>query len=520
MINNNKFLLRSRYIEKFYKIGVFILCLKMGFPRSFLWGISMAAFQYEMGISRESIDQNSDWYVWLHDKRNLESGAVSGDLPEDGPGYWDLYKEDHRRGEWLGLNAWRTSVEWSRIFPNPTFDVKVAVLEEEGNIIDVDIPEEILHELDKRANKEAVNHYSKIFKDLKNRGMKLILNIYHWPLPLWIHDPIKVRDSKLREGPKGWVDGRTVIEFAKFAAYVSWKFGEYIDMWSTMNEPNVVWRAYRGTGFPPNIRSMHGCEKAAKHLMEAHARAYDQIKRVLGKRTRVGVIYAVVPAEPIDESEENLYASWRANYEHTLWFFNAIIKGEHDNLGLGKNVQSRDDLKERADWIGINYYSRIVVEAEENGGYKILRNYGFRCKPGKNSRDGRPVSDIGWEAYPEGIVEAIQLLEKYNRPMAITENGVADKRDRIRPWLLVSTIHHLERKLKKGRNIFGYFHWSLLDNLEWYKGFRMRFGLFHVDMKSKKRTPRPSAYLYRDIIELNGIPEYLSEYIKYPNFLS
>jgi len=59
--------------------------VSLEFPKGFLWGISMAAFQYEMGASPDSLDPNSDWYVWLHDKQNIERGVVSGDAPEMGP---------------------------------------------------------------------------------------------------------------------------------------------------------------------------------------------------------------------------------------------------------------------------------------------------------------------------------------------------------------------------------------------------------------------------------------------------
>ncbi len=495
------------------------------FPKGFLWGISMAAFQYEMGVSKEAIDPNSDWYVWLHDDKNIKNGKVSGDVPENGPGYWDLFRKDHQLASWLGLNAWRMNPEWSRIFPKSTKSVKVTVHKDDEGIKDIEVSEQALIELDRLANKYAVEHYREIFRDIKGRGMKLIINLYHWPLPLWLHDPIKVRDTNLREGPRGWYDEETIIEFTKFAAYIAWKFGDLTDMWSTFNEPNVTWSiGYTGGNFPPGITNYEAVPRIMSNMAQAHARAYDQIKRILGKNTKVGVIYATTPAEPVNEKDENVEAAKRANYILNLWFFRAIIEGELDASygALGyENIIRRKDMKDHVDWIGVNYYTRQVVEAYSAfPGFKIVPNYGFACRPDSTSAAGRPTSNFGWELYPEGVINALKLFVKYGKPMAITENGIADAIDRHRPWLLIATLRYLHKAIKdEGINVFGYFHWSLIDNLEWASGFKMRFGLFYVNMKSKERVPRPSAFIYKHIIEENGIPEYLEEYSRIPNFL-
>ena len=495
------------------------------FPKGFLWGISMAAFQYEMGASKEAIDPNSDWYVWLHDERNIKEGIVSGDVPENGPGYWDLFRNDHRLGQWLGLNAWRLNPEWSRIFPRPTKDVKVTVHKDDEGIKDIEVSEDSLKKLDELANKSAVEHYREIFSDIKNRGMKLIINLYHWPLPLWLHDPIRVRDTNLREGPRGWYDEDTIIEFAKFAAYIAWKFGDLADMWSTFNEPNVTWSiGYSGGNFPPGIRRLDVIPRIMVNIAQAHARAYDQIKRIVGKEAKVGVIYATAPAEPIDDKEENIEAAKKADYASNLWFFRAVIEGEIDTSYGTKEygeVINRKDMRNHVDWIGVNYYSRLVVKYQkEPPGFKFVENYGFSCKPKSTSAAGRPTSDTGWELYPEGVLKALLLFAKYGKPMAITENGVADAIDRHRPWLLISTLYYVHKAIREhGLNVFGYFHWSLIDNLEWASGFKMRFGLFYVNMKTKERVPRPSAFIYKHIIEENGIPEYLEEYARIPNFM-
>ena len=482
----------------------------------------MAAFQYEMGASKESIDPNSDWYAWTHDSFNILQGRVSGDLPENGPGYWDLFKIDHEWAKWLGLNAWRINPEWSRIFPRSTRDVKVDVsYDEDGNIIDISISEKKLEALDKIVNKRAVEHYLRIFNDIKDHGMKLIVNLYHWPLPLWIHDPIKVRDTFLQEGPRGWYDKDTVVEFAKFSAYISWKFKDLVDMWSTMNEPNVVWsQGYTSLIFPPGIISLGAMLRVAINLVEAHARAYDQIKRITNSKN-VGVIYAVSPSYSLSESDKD--AAKISDYRSTFWFFNAIVNGLLDlsfgGLFKGEKI-NRKDLKNKIDWVGINYYTRVVVKNfTKPFHYIVVPNYGYSCKPNSKSLDGLPTSDLGWELYPDGIKRAIKMISEYRRPIIIAENGVADAKDNLRPWQIISYLVKVNEAIKEGNELKGYLHWSLIDNLEWASGYSKKFGLIYVNLATKKRYPRPSAYLYRDIVKNNEIPEYLEEYSKYPSIL-
>jgi len=104
-------------------------------PKGFLLGFSESGFQFEMGLPG-SEDPNSDWWVWVHDHENMLSGVVSGDLPENGPGYWNLYKVDHDLAFKLGMNCARIGVEWSRVFPKPTRDIRVDVdRDEDGNIV-------------------------------------------------------------------------------------------------------------------------------------------------------------------------------------------------------------------------------------------------------------------------------------------------------------------------------------------------------------------------------------------------
>ncbi|MEM2245724.1 MAG: family 1 glycosylhydrolase, partial [Thermofilum sp.] len=171
----------------------------------------------------------------------------------------------------------------------------------------------------------------------------------------------------------------------------------------------------------------------------------------------------------------------------------------------------------KLDWLGVNYYSRSVV-AGKTGLLPLLvglpaiphlvKGYGFECEPRSSSASGRPTTDFGWEVYPEGLAEALSAAVEIGKPVLVTENGIADAEDRLRPHFIALHLEVLERFLEERRgNVLGYLHWALTDNYEWADGFRMKFGLFHVDLETKKRVKRPSANLLARVISEGAVPD-------------
>ena len=481
-------------------------------PNNFKFGFSLAGFQSEMGLS--DMDDNSDWWKWVHDPENISSGIVSGDFPENGVAYWDLYKNYHSIASDLGMNTARLGVEWTRIFPKALLDVNVESEIDGGDIVQVDVDENVLEKMDSIANKAAVKRYTEIFGDLKERGISLIINAYHWPLPLILHDPIESRSTGLTNSSNGWINHTTVIEFVKYAAYLAWKFDDFADQFSIMNEPNVVWGngfVNVKSGFPPAYLSIQAATLAKKHMVEACARSYDQMKRYSSKP--IGVIYANSDIQMLSPDDELIAEKVRYNDRYS--FFDALLKGDLswcgqlDNKGRFSEISQkhRKDMINRLDWIGVNYYTRTVFKADISG-YKAMKGYGHSCTAGLPSADGREVSDFGWEIYPMGLYNVLkQYWQRYNLPMIVTENGIADCLDTMRPRFLVSHIRQVERAVNDGIDVQGYLHWSLLDNYEWCSGFDMKFGLIGVDLKTKKAQVRPSALVYKRIIESKGVPE-------------
>ncbi|MCW4020122.1 MAG: beta-galactosidase BgaS [Candidatus Bathyarchaeota archaeon] len=510
----------------------------MVFPEKFLWGVSISGFQFDMGgPSKKHLDPNTDWFMWVHDSKNIQKGLVSGHLPENGVNYWSLYEKDHDIAVELGLNTYRIGIEWSRVFSESTRSVEVGVERaSDGNIRDIDVDDDAIEELDKIADEEAVNHYRAVIDDLRTKDFKVFVCLNHFTLPLWIHDPITVRDTKLRKGPRGWVDEETAIEFTKYAAYSARELGDLVDSWATFNEPMIV--AETGyltleSGFPPGLKKIEASKNAVVHMAVAHARAYDALKRVdtvkadedSSSPADVGLIHNVIPVKPLTEKEIDAKAAQLMDRLHNHFFIQSATEGRLDYSFKNRKEESKSYMRDRLDWLGVNYYTRFVVSGKTSllarlvAGVPALpdmvEGYGFTCKPRSKSLDGLPTSDFGWEIYPRGIVDALNAMKEYRRPMYITENGVADAEDALRPRFIADHLKLLDRMISDAKiDLRGYLHWSLTDNYEWAKGFSMKFGLFDVDLKTKKRTAKKSAKIYRSIIETGEVTEALEKRVK------
>jgi len=364
----------------------------------FLWGVSISAFQNECGGETHIPDSN--WKRWLEGKVDFSMG----------PDYWHNYSTDHKLARALGCNAWRTNIDWCRI------------LKEKG------------------VDKRAVEHYRKILEDAKKRGLKIILNLHHWTFPPWL---------------EGWHTKESVPEFSRFAEIAAAEFGDLVDMWSTMNEPNIeVYEGYITGEFPPGKRSKIVALRALHHVVRAHREAYKILSET-GKPT--GVILNVLP-----------------------------VRGRFP----GKHVWHRAQMHilgrfyKKADWAGVNYYTILLI-----------------------SRTGRRVfckencSEMGWYICPEGMYDALKMVSSFGKPIYITENGIADSTDKKREWFIRAHIKQVLRAFSEGVDVRGYFYWTLVDNLEWNHGFSKKFGLFAYDPRTKERIPKPSAAVYANEIK-------------------
>ncbi len=502
---------------------------------NFLWGASEAGFQFEMESKNDpNNDTNTDWYLWVRDPINIKNRMVSGDFPEDGIGYWNRFRNDHDLAKSIGMNAYRIGIEWSRIFPESTRKIHVDYETNDMDFItEIEITDYTIEQLRELVNHKALSHYRDIIMDLRSKGLKVIVNLNHFTLPLWIHNPITARSSNLEEGPLGWIDRMNVIEFTKYAAFMASELGDIVDMWSTFNEPYIVIESgylMPEVGFPPGVNRPDAYMSGAMNLIMAHVHGYNAIKQWDTVKADddsensafIGIIHNISPAYPLDPSNElDVQAAEHFNEIRNYLLLTAITKGEID---IDVNLEITDEeripeYKNKLDWIGINYYTRIVVSHSEEPmipfsevtDFKIEPGFGVSCVPNSKSRGNRTTTDFGWEIYPEGMRDVINQVSRYGLPMYITENGIADAFDILRPYYIITHIDSMLKAINEDKkDVRGYFHWALTDNYEWSEGFSKKFGLIEVDLQTKERRLRDSAYIFKEIVT-NGLSDKLKE---------
>ncbi|MBN2335982.1 glycoside hydrolase family 1 protein [Candidatus Bathyarchaeota archaeon] len=483
------------------------------FPEGFLWGTAISSFQSEMGLGAPS--DRTDWWKWVHDEANVEAKRVSGDTPLEGPGFWELYDEDFRLArEELGNNAIRLAVDWGRVFPESTEEVEVDVKRDLwNNVWKVDVSEEDIHTLDRAADGDSVLRYREMLKSARRHGLTPMLSLYHWPIPLWLHDPIACRDDMASTDKRGWITQRTIVEFAKLSAYLSHRLGDLVDLYCTVNEPRIIsehsYLSKRGE-FPPGLNDPSLFLTCLKHTCIAHGVAYEQVKKwdraeasTLGPSTVgvVAVLQSYMPSDPSDAGD--VWASRFIDYAYNEWNLNAIFHGDYD-MNLDMVVQPWEQLPHQVkgcDYIGVNYYCNWRVKKKGVNRDPLLD---FEFTPCTGD-----CSDYGWETYPEGLRNLVSwAYRRYRRPIYITENGIADEKDVHRTSYLKSHLAETHKAITlDGVPVKGYFHWTLTDSFEWSDGYRIHFGLYNVDRKTKKRTPTKAVQAYREIAENNSLDE-------------
>ena len=477
------------------------------FPKDFKWGTAIAGFQVDMGCPtlppEQCEDRNSDWYAWVSTPALQEDANthLSGQPVSIGPGHWELYEEDYARAKAeLSNNALRLSIEWSRIFPTSTVGI-------EGH--------EALKQV---ANASAIEHYHLQFAELRKQGLTPLVTLNHYTLPAWIHDAVGCHQDLAACERKGWVDREgTVREIAKYAGFVAKEFGAEVDLWGTLNEPmaivlpGYIFPSEDRTNPPGRMFEFAAAKTVMQALIEAHARMYDAVHANdggdadgNGKAAEVGIVYAMVPVRPKDaENKVDQIAARNVFYLWNSAFLNAVVRGDFD-ANLDRKTVQREDLAGRMDWLGINYYTRVTVQGTETASFPEL-------SPLTNFN---PLDVSPWENYPRGLYEMAIEAKSYGLPIYVTENGTWEVPSEGGGLdYLVPHVTWLQRAIRDGADVRGYFWWTLVDNYEWNHGMSMRFGMFAVDetQSTKPRTPRPIAAVYKQIAEANRVPDELQQ---------
>ena len=341
--------------------------------------------------------------------------------------------------------------------------------------------------------------------------MTPFVTLNHFTLPLWLHDPIGARTAFTGVGPddpppsfpkSGWLDPRAPAEFGKYAGYVAAKLGDLIDYYSPINEANVV--AVQGylnvegvfaTWYPPGVFNYRAVIDTLMAEGRANAAAYDAVK-AMDATARVGLVQHIIdfrPAKP--GSRQDRTATQHADYLFNRTFLNAAVNGDYDQNadGVTGDGEHHDELAHKADYVGVNYYRPGQVTGLPQALSKSIPLYDFIPKVDYTKKEcPQDCSDLGWKIFPTGLRDAINEAASYKLPVYITENGIADARDKKRAAYIRDHVRVVRQAVRAGKDVRGFFYWSLEDNLEWSDGYAPKFGLF-----TKSRKMRPSAKVFR-----------------------
>ena len=364
--------------------------------------------------------------------------------------FWRRYPEDLDLARSLGTNALRLSLEWSRLEPRPG-----------------------------RRDRAAARAYERILAACRDRGLAPVVTLSHFTLPRWAADA------------GGWLAPEVVRAFGAHAAWVARRFGPHLDLVVTLNEPNVrAGAGYLAGVFPPGRRGRPDlADRCLLGQVQGHVGAWRALKGALGEGVRVAIAPHLVAWSPGGWRDPlGLVGGAAARFNWAV--VDALTTGR---LALSWRTVEVDGARGALDVLGVNAFAGFRADLAS-----LLRFAGVLPRP---PRPG--TSDLGWPIDPAGF-EAL-LLEasrRSGRPLVVTENGVADATDRLRPAYLADHLAALDRARARGADVRGYLHWSLLDNVEWHEGRAPRFGLFAVDYATQRRTPRPSAALYAREIAL------------------
>lgn len=416
------------------------------FPRNFMWGTATSSHQVEGN------NFNNQWWAWEQEEGRILNGDKSGAACDWWGGRW---REDFDRAKETNQNAHRFSVEWSRVQPLPD-----------------------------KWDETAIDRYRELARGLQKREMTALVTLHHFSDPLWLNEM------------GGWENEQVVERFPVYCRKVVEALRETVSLWVTINEPNLyAVLGYLFGDFPPGVHDMQRALRVYTNMVRAHAAAYRAIKDVQ-PQAQVGIAQHYRGMRPsVSWSPLDRFAA--ATYHNLLNdFFPRALSSGVARLP-GRRVQL-PEVKGSQDFIGLNYYTEERVAFKPLAVKSMFTRRFYEAAA--ELSDGGYIADV-----PGGMFRALEWAKGYRLPVIVTENGVNDREDRLRPRYLLRQLHQVWKAVNFNFPIRGYFHWSLVDNFEWERGWSQRFGLWELDLQTLNRRKRKSADLYAEICKENGI---------------
>ncbi len=446
----------------------------MGFSKDFIWGAASAAVQVEGAY----LQDGKGLGIW----DALSKGHVRhNDTTHTSTDHYHRYKEDIALMKSLGIKAYRFSVSWPRIMPSENM-----------------------------VNEKGLQFYKDLAAECRANGIEPMCTIYHWNMPMWLHEK------------GGWAYDGISDCFEKFTEIVVKALSDKVSVWMTMNEPMCFIGLGYMMGEHAPFERHYGDEKyyrttflkLHKNTLLSHGKAARAIREHAILPPKVGFVLNGNLIMPENETPEEIEKARKATFSKDAYFANYAFWA--DPIILGKIPEceglTEEDFRKELD----DEAMKIIHQKTDFLGYNsyYANNYDDAMKPNPKTKPGMPRTYIGWPITPDALYWNTRFLnERYGVPILITENGMANPdfvmtdgkvHDPQRIEYLKLYLKGAKRAVEEGYPLKGFLYWSIMDNFEWSLGYDMRFGLIHVDYETFKRTPKDSAYWYRDVISSNG----------------
>lgn len=415
------------------------------FPEEFLWGVATAAHQVEGHCD------NNNWSAWENARDEsgnprIKNGQKAGSACDQ----WNRYREDILLMQELGVKAHRFSVEWSKIEPR------------EGEF-----------------DEAALQHYREVCEALIAAGITPMVTLHHFTHPLWF------------EQKGAFEKTENIALWVRFSVRVFQALHEKVNWWCTINEPEVfASQGYFQGVFPPGKKDPQLTGVVLKNLLEAHTQVYLALKRLPGgEKAQIGLVKDIFQFDP--NQRWNIF-DWLVSRKLNDLFTDSILKYFQTGHfafsipGLVNLKHFNAEAPATLDFIGLNYYSHFRVKFQFNP----KEFFTFKFLPEEI------MTDMPYPIYAEGFYRALKTLAQLQKPIYVTENGIADAKDDRRALYLQRYLYAMSQAIKDGCDVRGYFYWSLMDNFEWAEGYDMKFGLYEVDFKTQQRRLREGAKFF------------------------
>ncbi len=449
----------------------------MDFRKDFIWGVSTASFQIEGGS--DSSERGLSLWDTFCETEGKVYGGHHGRIASD---HYHHLDEDVDLIERLGVKAYRFSVSWPRILPEGIG----------------------------KMNTGGIDFYNRLIDSLLARGIEPYLTVFHWDLPYELH----VRGGWLNPDVSDWIEA--------YATVLVDAFSDRVTNWITLNEPQCfINEGYKTGQHAPGLTlSDRELALAVHNSLLAHGKITRVIRQHARKVPKIAFTQSTplssIPLTDMDiETARNRQFSLPDTFASSgIIYTDPIYRGEYPKEYLERFAHilphmGPADMKiigQPLDYLGINLYTGDFVSTGPDG-RAILHG----------REPGHAKTAFGWPVRPECMYWANRFCyERYGVPILVTENGMSGNdwihtdgfvHDNDRIDYIQCYLSYLKKAIDEGVDIQGYFHWTLLDNFEWARGYSERFGLIYVDYNTGKRTAKDSFAFYRDIVQSNVLPE-------------